>query len=149
MAIVHDLAQEIGVKLACEVFSVYRSSYYHWLAKKDCVKTNADEAKVKTKYKPANALSEEEKQRIYDLLYSEEYCNLSPTEVYAIELEHDRYHCSIKTMYRLLREKGHGDSWPWCAWQCLVPCPRCHLPSLSVLPVFDWSECNRPELAHP
>jgi transposase InsO family protein len=41
---------------------------------------------------------------VRDLLNSERFCDLSPYQVYATVLDEGRYHCSISTMYRVLRE---------------------------------------------
>lgn len=42
------------------------------------------------------------------LLNRPEYADLAPAQVWARELDEGRYHCSISTMYRILRE--HGQS---------------------------------------
>src|SRR5699024_4685258 len=50
------------------------------------------------------ALSAAERARVRELLHSEAYVDLAPATVWAKELDAGRYHCSISTMYRILRE---------------------------------------------
>lgn len=57
---------------------------------------------------PANALSSAERRAVMDVLHSGEYVDLAVAQVWARELDDGRYHCSMSTMYRLL--KVHGES---------------------------------------
>ena len=52
------------------------------------------------------ALSTDERQVITDLLYGEEFVDRTPTEIYAALLDRGIYHCSPRTMYRLLQKDG-------------------------------------------
>ncbi|MET7492665.1 DDE-type integrase/transposase/recombinase [Streptomyces sp900116325] len=38
----------------------------------------------------------------------DEYAELPPAQIWARELDAGRYHCSVSTMYRILREKGQN-----------------------------------------
>ena len=51
---------------------------------------------------PPRALSAEERQVVLDVLHTEPFADKAPAEVYATLLDEGRYHCSIRTMYRLL-----------------------------------------------
>lgn len=51
------------------------------------------------------ALTEEERERILQELYSERFVDLSPRQVYAALLDDGVYLCSWRTMYRLLKQK--------------------------------------------
>jgi putative transposase len=57
---------------------------------------------------PANALSPAERKQVMDVLHSQDYVDLAVPQVWARELDEGRYHCSIRTMYRLL--EAHGES---------------------------------------
>jgi putative transposase len=48
------------------------------------------------------ALSDEERQRVLDVLHEPRFCDLAPAEVYATLLDEQRYLCSLRTMYRIL-----------------------------------------------
>jgi transposase InsO family protein len=62
---------------------------------------------------PARALGAGERQVVLDLLRDPRFADLAPAEVYATLLDQGRYHCSIRTMYRILdahnevRERRH------------------------------------------
>lgn len=57
---------------------------------------------------PPNKLTEPERQRILAVLRSEEYCDLTPAQVWARLLDDGIYLCSISTMYRLLAIAGEN-----------------------------------------
>lgn len=52
------------------------------------------------------ALSTQERQAVRDLLYGEAYIDQTPTQIYAALLDKGIYHCSPRTMYRLLETDG-------------------------------------------
>lgn len=51
---------------------------------------------------PANALSQEERARVLEVLNSTEFVDAAPTSVYASLLARGEYVCSPATMYRIL-----------------------------------------------
>jgi len=51
-------------------------------------------------------LSGLERQEVLDVLHSDRFVDKAPTEVYATLLDEETYHCSIRTMYRVLGEAG-------------------------------------------
>ena len=53
---------------------------------------------------PARALPKPERQRVIALLREPQYVDLAPAEIYATLLDQGSYHCSIRTMYRILHE---------------------------------------------
>lgn len=63
--------------------------------------------KPKRKPKPRKAssreLTEEERQAVLDTLHCPRFVDKSPAEVYASLLDDGHYHCSIRTMYRILK----------------------------------------------
>lgn len=54
--------------------------------------------------RPARALAVDERQGVLDLLRQERFVDQAPAEVYATLLDEGLYHCSIRTMYRVLHE---------------------------------------------
>jgi len=52
---------------------------------------------------PARALAAGSRQAVLDLLRSPRFADLAPAEIYATLLDEGSYHCSISTMYRILR----------------------------------------------
>jgi putative transposase len=54
--------------------------------------------------KPHRALGPDEKQRVLDTLHSRRFVDKAPAQVWAALLDEGTYHCSIRTMYRILAE---------------------------------------------
>ena len=52
--------------------------------------------------KPARALSAAQQKAILDLLHAPHFADQAPAEIYASLLDRGVYHCSIRTMYRIL-----------------------------------------------
>jgi putative transposase len=55
---------------------------------------------------PARALPTDEKQLVLDALNSDRFCDMAPAAVHATLLDEGKYHCSTRTMYRILSEAG-------------------------------------------
>jgi putative transposase len=55
---------------------------------------------------PPRALGPEERRHGRDLLRTPRFVDLAPAEIYATLLDEGAYHCSIRTMYRILAENG-------------------------------------------
>jgi putative transposase len=55
---------------------------------------------------PARALGRAERETVLARLHEERFQDRSPAAVYATLLDEGEYHCSIRTMYRLLAEHG-------------------------------------------
>lgn len=63
-------------------------------------------AVARRKQQSHRRLSDAERRHVIDVLDSEEFIDQPPREVYAALLSRGIYLCSIRTMYRLLRERG-------------------------------------------
>jgi putative transposase len=99
MAAIEALAQSIPLSQACAVFDFPRSSFYRSRQPK--------RAFAKTpRPPPARALSNEERSKVREVLNGERFADQSPYEVYASLLDEGIYHCSIRTMYRILQDAG-------------------------------------------
>ena len=97
MAAAQTLSADVGVKPACLALGISRAGFYR-SRMSSCGKTAA------LRPAPPRALREDEKQAVLDLLHSERFQDLAPQEVYATLLDEGQYHCSIRTMYRILDE---------------------------------------------
>jgi putative transposase len=87
------------VVTACAALAVPRSSLYRrWQP------VTAPVEPAPPRPLPARTLSETEKTQVRDLLNSERFQDQPPREVYATLLDEGQYHCSWRTMYRLLDE---------------------------------------------
>lgn len=95
MAAVEELRGKIGVKAACQALGLPRSQYY---------RKRRPVGAAPTKGVPARALSAAERETVRALLHSARFVDQAPREVYATLLDEGVYHCSVRTMYRILAE---------------------------------------------
>ena len=98
------LSREVGKRAACEAIGVPRATFYRHLDSKE-VLPSADNS---SRPDPPLSLSCGERQEVIDILHSEKFQDKAPYEVYATLLDEGEYHCSIRTMYRIL-ESVHGN----------------------------------------
>jgi len=56
--------------------------------------------------RPARALTAPQQHVVPDLLHAPRFADQAPAEIYASLLDEGIYHCSIRTMYRLLAQNG-------------------------------------------
>ena len=56
--------------------------------------------------RPARALTGAQQRVVLDLLHTPRFADQAPAEIYATLLDDGVYHCSIRTMYRLLGQHG-------------------------------------------
>ena len=98
MTIVDEHAPEVGVAPVCRAVDVSRATWYR-RRKKDRL------AQVKPRRQPPRRLSDAERERIVNILCSDEFVDRSPRAVYAILLERGEYRCGVRTMYRILAEQ--------------------------------------------
>ena len=100
MAAVAELASDVGTSAACQALCMPRASYY-----RDGRKTSAPAVSA-SRPSPARALRPGERDVVLACLHEERFQDRSPAAVYATLLDEGEYHCSIRTMYRLLDEHG-------------------------------------------
>ena len=130
------LATYVGVKPACDALRVARATFYR--------RRRPSAGHQQPRPTPARALSEKERDKVFDTLCSERFVDRSPAEVVATLLDEDVYLCSERTMYRVLasqvpvRERraqrshpeyqkpelmatGPGQVWSWDITRLLGP----------------------------
>jgi putative transposase len=100
MAAVAELANDVGTSAACQALCMPRASYY-----RDVRKTSSPTVSA-SRPSPARALRPAERDAVLARLHEERFQDRSPAAVYATLLDEGEYHCSIRTMYRLLDEHG-------------------------------------------
>ena len=91
-----ELAQQVGVRPACDALSVSRATYYRRQAP-----TSGQQQPRPT---PARALTSEERDAVLEHLCSERFVDRAPGEVVATLLDEGQYLCSERTMYRILAD---------------------------------------------
>ena len=86
---------------ACAALGVSRASVQRWRAR-----LTAPPAIVRPCPRPTRALSAPQQQTVLDLLHAPRFADQAPAEIYATLLDEGDYHCSIRTMYRLLGQNS-------------------------------------------
>ncbi len=94
------LSLEVGTKAACDAFLIPRATFYRYLDR-----LNTDRSLQRPT--PPLALTDDERKNVLDALHCERFQDKAPYQVYATLLDEGVYHCSIRTMYRIL-ENEHG-----------------------------------------
>jgi len=94
-----ELATEVGTAAACRSLDIARPTYYRR------VDPEIEEIPT-TRPAPPRALSMIERQAVLDALHTDRFVDKAPTEVYATLLDEGTYHCSVRTMYRILDDAG-------------------------------------------
>ena len=98
-AAVAELTPLVGVARACASIGLSRSTYYRWCRPAAVRRKMARPA-------PPRALSQAENEKVQQVLNSERFADSAPRQVYAALLDEGTYHCSWRTMYRVLTAAG-------------------------------------------
>jgi putative transposase len=93
-----ELSKDVGTVAACRALEIARPTYYR--------NVSAIDKKVLPRPAPPRALSGDERQRVLDTLHADRFVDKAPAEVYATLLDEGVYHCSVRTMYRVLEDAG-------------------------------------------
>lgn len=94
-----ELSMDVGTAAACRSLEIARPTFYRRLGAEIEETPTARPA-------PPRALSASERQEVLDALHTDRFVDKAPTEVYATLLDEGTYHCSVRTMYRILGEAG-------------------------------------------
>jgi len=92
--------KKIAVDPLCHALAIPRATYYRHLQQ--------DDPAIPPVNSPQNALSDEERQHVLDLLHSECFADKTPYEVFYTLMDEGKYYCSPRTMYRLLDAQGES-----------------------------------------
>jgi len=94
-----ELSTEVGTAAACRSLDIARPTFYRRFD------IRIENTSV-TRPAPPRALSVLERQEVLDILHTDRFVDKAPTEVYATLLDEGTYHCSVRTMYRILDDAG-------------------------------------------
>jgi putative transposase len=98
-AAIVELTPIVGVKAACDALNIPRASFYRKRG------LGFFPAAAAVRFIP-RALDSAERGAVLACLHEERFQNCAPAAVYATLLDEGRYHCSIRTMYRILEGEG-------------------------------------------
>jgi putative transposase len=102
MAAAEELSERIGQTAeACEALGVCRSALYRRRTPRPSA------PKPTGAPRPHRALDQRERELVLGALHSERFVDKAPAVVWATLLDEGIYHCSIRTMYRIL--SAHGE----------------------------------------
>ncbi len=87
------LAERVGVRAACAALGLPRPSYYRW---------RPPTPSAPAARRPPLRLSEPEEIAVLEALHGERFVDQAPAQIYATLLDEGVYHCSARTMYRVL-----------------------------------------------
>jgi putative transposase len=94
-----DVCVHTSEREACKLTGASRASRQRQSKPRRC-------GPPRPRQRPVNELSSTEQAEVLAVLRSPEFCDSSPTQVWARLLDQDTYLCSVSTMYRLLRTAG-------------------------------------------
>jgi len=93
------LANDVGVRKACNALAVPRASFYrHQKHQAEPVR------EAPGRRSSPRALTPAERDEVRQTLYGDQFMDKSPYQVYASLLDDGQYLCSVRTMYRILGE---------------------------------------------
>lgn len=98
MTFISERKDEIAVSPLCRALGIARASYYR------AINPAPESPPPRERTVSTRALSAPERQLVLDVLHSERFVDVAPTEVHATLLDEGIYHCSVRTMYRILHE---------------------------------------------
>ncbi len=84
-----------GTKAAGEALGVSRATFY---------RRRRSELPAPRRPRRPRAIPEAERQQVLEVLNSERFVDGAPAQVHAALLDEGTYHCSVRTMYRILEE---------------------------------------------
>ena len=146
------LSKKVGITPACQAIGLARSSLYRW-------EKEPQNRLKKPKLQPKRTITEAERAIILSILNSERFCDLAPRQVYATLLDEGTYHCSWRSMYRILAEKdqvgerrrqrqhphyekpellatSQNELWTWDITKLKGPVPWCYYYLYVIIDVF-------------
>ena len=97
------IALSITVVLACRLTGRSRATHYRQASPPA---RKADPVPQAGRAKPPSTLSDMERAQVLAVINSTAYADLSICQIWARELDEDRYHCSMSSMYRIARAAG-------------------------------------------
>ena len=100
MTIAQQKSARYGVTRICNALGVSRSTFYR--KRKEVARS----APARARRRSVRRLSDGEEQAVLRILTSRHFMDKSVREVYASLLDEKIYHCSLRTMYRILKKHG-------------------------------------------
>ena len=104
--VLEERPERVSMRAACRALGLPRSSAYHRRAASN--RPACDKQPGNQRAPHPRALDTKKREAILTLFNSDPYTGQAPAQVYASELEQGRYHCSVRTMQRILKSEGQS-----------------------------------------
>ena len=98
MTVAEELARTVGTAPACDALTVSRASLYR--------RRRPRRETPRVRPTPQRALTSDERGVVLATLHSDRFVDRAPAQIWAALLDDRIYHCSIRTMYRILADCG-------------------------------------------
>lgn len=98
MVVAIELSPSVGIAVACRALGVSRAGFYRRQ------KPPLSPGPVKERKPSPRSLNDAERRNVLDLLNSVPFMDKAPAQVHAALLDQGLYHCSTRTMYRILHD---------------------------------------------
>ena len=103
MTTISEESPRCGIGALCGALDMPVATYYRTRQRQKRPANGA--VVISRRASPARALPPAERQQVLDLLHTPRFIDLAPAQVYATLLDEGTYHCSERTMYRVLAEQ--------------------------------------------
>lgn len=100
MKAVKEYVPEFGIAPVCRALGMNRSTVYRFIDKDN------NPPVITGRPTPKRALSFAERQNVLDVMHEDRFVDMAPHEIYATLLDEGTYLCSIRTMYRILKDNN-------------------------------------------
>lgn len=103
MATISEQGSRCGIGALCGALDMPAATYYRVQQRQKRQSEGA--VAIPRRASPARTLPPVERQQVLDVLHAPRFIDLAPAQVYAALLDEGTYHCSERTMYRVLAEQ--------------------------------------------
>ncbi len=98
MVVATELAPSVGTTVACRALGISRAGFYRRQNPRPLPRPSKD------RNPSQRALNNAERRNVLDLLNSPQFVDRAPAQVHTALLDQGIYHCSTRTMYRILND---------------------------------------------
>ncbi len=107
MTTIAEQGPSCGTRALCDALDLPAATYYRaqQRQKQEAEREAGGVVVISRRTSPPRALQPAERQHVLDMLHAPRFIDLAPAQVYAALLDEGTYHCSERTMYRVLAEQ--------------------------------------------
>lgn len=106
MSLALESRRHLPTRAVCRALHVSPATLYRKAAEKEDAFSIPSPPKAAPPRQHHRALSPQEREAVLAVLHEDRFVDMAPAAVYATLLDEGRYLCSVRTMYRILKENG-------------------------------------------